>query len=211
MNRKKAERALAEFDEINALWVRPMVIPKEQKDLRVEMMGEFERLIKELKKPPERDRFSDSEWVMLNAVYAMSYKEIYIEIVNKYYLRYVRLIKRGGTVSAFAKAWLDVHAKAFGLYKHTQDPRTAARTEVGAMGSLAELDGLYQAGYRHKKWETVLDGKERPDHREAAGQIRKLEEPFIIGGYEMMFPQDSSMGAPPEQIVNCRCSMSGVR
>lgn len=30
-------------------------------------------------------------------------------------------------------------------------------------------------------------------------------EPFIINGYKMMFPLDDSMGAPIDEIINCRC------
>lgn len=204
------KRALADFDEINSLWVSKMPISGDEKLIRIEMMHEFEKLIKQLKDPPDKEKFDNGEWLLLMAMYALAYRDIYKKVFDDYYLKYVRLIKSNGTVSPFAKSWIEKHINAFMLYKHTADAKTTARTETNAMASLAQLDGYLQSGKTHKVWHTVLDGKERQDHRNADGQIKKLQEPFIIGGYEMMFPQDSSLGAPPEQIINCRCSMTAI-
>ena len=204
------KRALADFDEINSLWVSKMPISGEEKLIRIEMMHKFEKLLKQLKDPPGREKFDNGEWLLLMAVYAMAYRDIYMEVFGDYYLKYVRVIKQGGIVSPFATAWINKHVNDFMLYKHTADAQVTARTETNAMASLAQLDGYYQSGKTRKQWHTVLDGKERPDHRDANGQVRKLEEPFIIGGYEMMFPQDGSMGAPAEQIINCRCVMTAI-
>jgi hypothetical protein len=34
------------------------------------------------------------------------------------------------------------------------------------------------------------------------------DEPFVLpDGSKMMFPADISLGAPPEQTINCRCTM----
>ena len=32
-------------------------------------------------------------------------------------------------------------------------------------------------------------------------------ERFNVGNMQMMFPRDVSLGAGPEEIVNCRCSL----
>ena len=55
-----------------------------------------------------------------------------------------------------------------------------------------------------KKWHTALDERTRPDHEAASGQTVKFDEPFIVGGAELMYPQDPN--GPPEQTINCRCS-----
>lgn len=57
-----------------------------------------------------------------------------------------------------------------------------------------------------KIWNTVLDERTRLDHAFADGQRRDKSKPFDVGNSRMMKPGDTSLGAPPEQIINCRCS-----
>lgn len=65
-----------------------------------------------------------------------------------------------------------------------------------------------QQGRTHKGWKTILDGRERNTHHLANGQRVPLLKPFKVGGYEMQYPRDDSLGAPPNEIVNCRCTMN---
>lgn len=62
-----------------------------------------------------------------------------------------------------------------------------------------------EQGYKFKTWYSILDKKTRPSHWLAWGQTVPIDEPFIIGGCEMMCPCDSS--APAEEVANCRCVM----
>lgn len=55
-----------------------------------------------------------------------------------------------------------------------------------------------------KQWNSVLDGRTRPHHRQLDGQIRELDEPFEVSGMEAMFPGD--FGDPAEDC-NCRCAL----
>ena len=55
-----------------------------------------------------------------------------------------------------------------------------------------------------KQWDSTLDGKTRPHHRELDGQIRELDEPFEVGGTEVMYP--GGFGDPAEDC-NCRCAL----
>lgn len=57
-----------------------------------------------------------------------------------------------------------------------------------------------------REWLTTIDGRERPSHNEANGQVRGIDEPFDVGGSQMMFPGDDSLGAELEEIIQCRCS-----
>lgn len=59
-----------------------------------------------------------------------------------------------------------------------------------------------------KEWVATLDGRTRHEHGAADGQRVGLDEPFVIGGYKMMFPGDSS--APGRLVYNCRCTMITV-
>ena len=54
-------------------------------------------------------------------------------------------------------------------------------------------------------WESMRDERVRNSHIKADGQTVPINEPFIVGGYKMMFPLDDSMGAPISEIIGCRC------
>src|SRR5258708_7746591 len=54
-----------------------------------------------------------------------------------------------------------------------------------------------------KVWLATNDGHTRPDHREADGQTVGMDEPFEVGGEQLMYPGDISLGAGADQIVNC--------
>ena len=54
-------------------------------------------------------------------------------------------------------------------------------------------------------WVSMRDEYVRVNHWNADGQTVPVNEPFIVGGYKMMFPLDDSLGAPIDEIINCRC------
>lgn len=55
-------------------------------------------------------------------------------------------------------------------------------------------------------WDTNIDGRERPDHHAMNGQKRTFGVPFTApDGSLLRYPGDSSLGAPAEQVVGCRC------
>jgi len=56
-----------------------------------------------------------------------------------------------------------------------------------------------------KQWIAVLDDRTRPDHAAADMQIKEMNEPFEVGESLLMYPADSSLGAPLSQTINCRC------
>lgn len=85
---------------------------------------------------------------------------------------------------------------------------TIAETETNVIGNFAEFTDAKDEGYTKKVWETMQDEAVRQTHVEADGSEIDIDEPFLVGGYEMMFPCDSSLGAGAEEIVNCRCTVS---
>lgn len=86
--------------------------------------------------------------------------------------------------------------------------QTIARTEVTKiMNTASDLWASLQNKIVKKKWMVIMDGKERKSHHDMDSYPAiGIKEKFLVGGYPMMYPGDSS--APASEIVNCRC---GVR
>lgn len=85
----------------------------------------------------------------------------------------------------------------------------AARNNTNSLCNCRQFETLRNQGYKYKQWHTIMDGRERATHAIANGQIVPIDQPFVIGGYRMMFPRDTRYGAPVREIINCRCSISG--
>ena len=86
----------------------------------------------------------------------------------------------------------------------------AARTAYTAAENAGRQDGaeeLEQKGViLNKIWIAMIDSRVRHVHAEADGQEVDNGEPFVVGGENMMFPGDASMGASPWNLYNCRCT-----
>ncbi len=54
-----------------------------------------------------------------------------------------------------------------------------------------------------KIWQAILDSRTRETHLDANGQVRRLDDPFDVGGASLQWPADSR-GSLVETI-NCRC------
>lgn len=71
-----------------------------------------------------------------------------------------------------------------------------------AHGLLQEKNGQRNLS---KKWDTRMDGRERPAHHEADGQERPLGQPFLVGGEPLLFPVDPR--GRPDNVCACRCDL----
>lgn len=84
---------------------------------------------------------------------------------------------------------------------------TIARTETVNAANWAGHKAAADTGEpMEKEWQTNKDGRERDSHRSADGQRVPLDQPFTVGGFKMMWPGDGTLGAPADEIVNCRCA-----
>ncbi len=83
-----------------------------------------------------------------------------------------------------------------------------ARTEGHRVQMQSQLDALTEAEKNGaeivKQWDATLDGRTRPEHQEADGQIRELDEFFDVGGEKLKAP---GIGGSARNVVNCRCCM----
>lgn len=81
-----------------------------------------------------------------------------------------------------------------------------ARTEGHRINQEASFDAMGKAKDAGadivKQWDSTLDGRTRPHHRDLNGQVRELEDPFEVAGLQAMHP--SGFGKASEDI-NCRC------
>jgi len=123
-----------------------------------------------------------------------------------------RAIRDGTTLPQTA---IDRAAQGYSNNLLRQRGETIARTETmralsaGRHEAVAQLienpNNDVRAEDKKGKWDATGDAKTRPTHAAADGQVVAYGEPFIVGGFSLMFPLDSSMGAPASEIVNCRC------
>jgi uncharacterized protein with gpF-like domain len=85
---------------------------------------------------------------------------------------------------------------------------TIANTETAAAFNYSRDKAMREAGVTHKKWlhsQSPLIKEPRPTHLAADGQVQPIDEPFDVGGVQFMRPADDSLGAGPEDIINCHC------
>ena len=113
---------------------------------------------------------------------------------------------KGEGINKIARRLKDVSEKSL------KDSIRIARTEVTRVQNSAKMD-IGKEGQRlgyemWKRWIATTDGRVREDHLAMNGVEVPQDEPFVLpDGSKMMFPGDISLGAPPEQTIQCRCTM----
>ncbi len=85
-----------------------------------------------------------------------------------------------------------------------------ARTETHSAASAAQNQALevLDLPQVRKEWVAVKDQRTRDSHIAADGQIRRVNEPFDVGGSKLMFPGDPT--GPADEVINCRCIAAPV-
>lgn len=88
------------------------------------------------------------------------------------------------------------------------------RTESIAALNQSEQESITQAvesgaireSQIRRVWDSAGDSRVRADHKDMNKQTVGLREPFTFpDGSKAMFPGDTSLDAPPEQTIQCRC------
>lgn len=89
------------------------------------------------------------------------------------------------------------------------EARRIAQTEVNLAYNYARQDAMDDAGIEFKAWLSSHGPNVREAHAEAEQDYIDdpipLNEPFVVGGEQMMFPGDDSFGASAGNIINCQC------
>jgi len=88
---------------------------------------------------------------------------------------------------------------------------TIARTEVIAAANLGSMAGAAEVDPRSlKEWISTPGPRTRATHAAIDGQTRPLDKPFDVGGFQVMFPGDTSLGAPASETINERCTLAYI-
>ena len=114
-------------------------------------------------------------------------------------------ILQGSSINKMAK---DLMNRVTDMNKNSavRAVRTAV-TEAENAGRQAAADELEKKGVIiGKRWIATHDSRTRDEHLEADGQIVENNKPFVVGGEELMFPGDKSLGASGWNLYNCRCT-----
>ena len=104
-----------------------------------------------------------------------------------------------GDVSAEDLAWLKNRTLPYRR-------EMIARTETTRLQNSGAQALFTDWGIKKKEWLATQDKRCRPSHKAANGQVRDMDKPFNVAGFDMMHPGDMSMGAPVSEIVFCRCA-----
>lgn len=108
---------------------------------------------------------------------------------------------------ATGRTWAEIaqiidRRKNINLYRAAR----IARTEGHRVQQTAAFDAMKKAKGKGadvvKQWDATLDDRTRPDHALLDGQIREVDEPFEVSGYQAMMP--GQFGIASEDI-HCRC------
>jgi len=94
-----------------------------------------------------------------------------------------------------------------------------ARTETMRASNAGTYNLYMESGeVELKEWLAAHDRRTRDTHVQADATYREggsigpipMDQPFIVGGFQMMYPLDGSMGADISEMANCRCTMAPV-
>ena len=93
------------------------------------------------------------------------------------------------------------------LFREMRENRIPTITETTAVGAFeaGQLQAWLLSGVPYKTWLSQRDGRVRPSHIVADGQVVDVAEPFLVGNALMQHPGDPS--GPASEVVNCRCTM----
>lgn len=87
--------------------------------------------------------------------------------------------------------------------------RRTVRTSATGLVSRFTVTAIRLQDYPMKRWVTRHDARVRYTHKMADGQTVPVGSPFLVGGAPLMYPgeRDALFG----EVVNCRCTLIGVR
>lgn len=142
-----------------------------------------------------------------NLLRYLSAKELKVAGINRTVKDALRLQLREGIANGETLEQIRDRIKGvYNIVGGESRRRTIARTETAEVMNNTRALGFKEEGVEFVQWLTAEDDAVRDSHQENAGDIRKMGEEFSNG---MKWPSES--GAPPEEVINCRCSILAVK
>ncbi|MBO6271860.1 hypothetical protein J6O48_03665 [bacterium] len=80
-----------------------------------------------------------------------------------------------------------------------------ALNETNWIYNYIQHQNIKASGQLTHTWLSQEDERVRPSHAAADGQTVPIDQPFIVGGYQLLFPGDDSLGADIKETILCRC------
>lgn len=108
----------------------------------------------------------------------------------------------------------ELSARVRAEFNHLSDyeAKRIALTETGAAYGAGRQQAMEDAGVQFKSWLSSHGPNVRAAHRAAeiqyAAQPIPVDEPFIVGGEQLMYPGDPS--GSPGNVINCQCIQIAV-
>lgn len=184
-----------------------MDLDEDEKKTRIELAKELEKVF----------------WFMLSFIAAAQEAGQHIDVIELYSMtqrRYIDALSDKGYdvygdygfllehVTQISQDVVDVTLIHLREEYYTSRDRAMfiAENESQTVRNTSEIVEAEWDGATYKVWRSMEDKRVRRTHAEADGQIKPIGEPFEVGGSLMMYPKDESLGADPEEIVNCRCT-----
>lgn len=209
------------FDELNKLYAR-----EKEGQLRSMPFEEFfgEMIISEEQKRRRIQTAEEMRRIMLIALQEMYYEWHeggFGEYNPQETIRggYASILERLGIplTAYFAATHADSTAAEIvsATANHSDDPyffsedraTLIAENEANSIWNDSEYQDAVMSGKRSKTWIAIIDKVTRDTHKDVNGTTVPIGEPFEVGDSLLQFPRDTSLGAGPEEIVNCRCSV----
>jgi HK97 family phage portal protein len=167
-----------------------------------------ESVIKDLKygqKPFEtKDSFDLNLYAPDVLVYLLSMAGTKVTQINAYTQALLQSALEEGVADGESIPQLVKRIDDLYLFQTTERIQTIVATEVAAANNYGSHEAALASDLSlNKVWLATPDGHTRPDHRAADGQTVGMDEPFEVGGQQLMYPGDISLGAGAEEIVNC--------
>lgn len=81
-----------------------------------------------------------------------------------------------------------------------------------ALANRSALEQARSLGVRTAQWLSRRDGRVRPTHVQADGQVRELFEPYRVGRWNLLHPGDpADLPESAQEVHNCRCNLLFAR
>lgn len=96
------------------------------------------------------------------------------------------------------------------MIARTEALHSLNRSEWEALMQAADIGAIRRQDIG-REWDSAGDTRVRWSHERMEGQRVGLDEPFISpSGARMMHPGDTSLGAPGDEVIACRCRVKTV-